>query len=495
VRGKSRIWTFASICIAMLAVSMVSVQKAYAENTISVTPALVSGLGPGDSFTVDLVLDEAWMVRAWELTLSWNPMILRLNSATPIVEGPFLKTSGKPTFFAKSIGVAGELVTAACLITSYAAVDGGGVLATVYFDVIGGGNTDLTLEARLLDIDFYDMPVETVNGRYVSSIPFIDLKWYVPTAVELPPQDFAEVTGNGYYTTTDPDGDLDYHPLPPYIKTEPVLAMDANGAPESVINVQGGTMFFGDEIIFDASGTYDYDENGDTAPLDPSAFKWIIRAAGQDTITYRKKVYDSRYESGVELDYGPVISYVFPGDLPSVYTLYGAVHLGWFDLTLQVTDSDGNVATYYTWIRIFRIVPARTVMINIPHSHHSLSEDGNTITFRGKMQNLGGAGAFPYDALQVYLELARMVHGYFWGRLQFDVIDATGDVVGTVYTDAIWFGPTEITTGHMKATWTIPPEVGPGVYTVKAKGYFCASGVTFGFGATGAAFASITILP
>lgn len=493
MRGKPKIWTFVAICIGILAVSMMSVQKAYAADTISIAPAVVGPLEPGDSFTVDLVLDEAWMVRAWELTVTWNPNILRLNALTPIVEGPFLSMNGDPTIFVKSIGIAGS-VTAANIITSYSSVDGGGVLATVYFEVLAGGSTEIGLSGRLLDLDFYDIPIVTVGGMFVSAFPMIDFKWYIPTAKELPPQDSAEVTGNGYYTTLDPDGDMDYHTLPPYIKTEPVLALDDEGAPESVVDVTGGTMFFGDEIFFDASGTYDFDNNGDPAELDPNAFRWIIRAAGQDTITYRGKVYDSRYESGVELDYGPVISYVFPGALPSVYTLYGSCHLGWFDLTLEVTDSDLNVATFHTWIRIFRIVPARTVMINIPNPHHSLSEDGNTVTFGGKMQNTGGAGAFPYDALQVYLELARMVHGYFWGRLQFEVIDVTGYVVGTVYTDAIWFGPTEITTGHMEATWTIPPEVGTGTYRVKARGYFCASGVTFGFAAAGTVFGNLYIL-
>lgn len=495
MRGKSKIWTLAVIMTAMLALSMVSVQKAYAENTISISPSVVGGLEPGDNFTVDLVLDEAWMVRAWELTVSWDPRILRLNALTPIVEGPFLGSNGDETVFVKSVGFAGS-VTAANIIIPYSAVDGGGVLATVYFDIIGGGTTEIDLAGRLLDLDFVDIPITTEGGLYLSDIPMIDFKWYVPTAVELPPQDSAEVTGNGYYTTTDEEGiDLDYHTLPPYITMRPVLALDDNGDPESVVNVAYGTMFFGDEIIFDASNTYDFDANGDPSPLDPASFRWIIRAAGQDTIVYRGKTYDSRYESGDELDYGPVISYVFPGDLPSMYTLYGSVHLGWFDLTLEVTDSDDNVATYYTWIRIFRIVPGRTVMLNIPEPQHSLSQDGDTVIFRGKMQNQGGAGAFPYDALAVYLELARMVHGYFWGRIQFDVIDIAGNVVGTAYSDAIWFGPTETTTGHMEAAWTIPPEVGPGTYTVKAKGYFCASGVTWGFGATGAKFGTLVITP
>lgn len=219
------------------------------------------------------------------------------------------------------------------------------------------------------------------------------------------------------------------------------------------------------------------------------------QGAGQDTIVYRSRVYDSKYESGTELPYAPTFSYTFPGALPSMYTLYGSVHLGWFDLSLEVTDSDGNAATYHTWIRIFRLSPARTVMVSVPNPKHSLSRDGNTIVITGKMQNTGGTGAFPYDALAVYLELARMVHGYMWGRLQFDILDSAGNVVGTTFTDAIWLGPTEVPVSPMPTTWTIPDGLPTGTYTVKARGYFCNNGVTYGFSAAGTKFATFEILP
>lgn len=494
VRGKPKIWIIAAVFIATLAVSMMSVPKAFADNIVSVTPPESGPKNPGDSFSVDIELDYAEGVRAFEFTLSWDPRILRLNAATPVVEGSFLPMGG-PTFFVKSIGIAGESITVADLITVYSWADGSGVLATVNFEVIAGGQTDLALVTKLLDADFNEMYVETVGGHFWSPFPFVDLTWFVPLAVELPPQDTAEVTGYGYYATFGEDGDMALLPLPPTTRVKPVLALDAEGNPESIVNAEGATMFYGDEITFDASGSYDFDNMGNPAPLSASAFRWIIRAAGQDQIVYRSVTYDSKYESGTELPYGPTFGYTFPGDLPSMYTLYGGVHLGWHDLTLEVTDSNGNVASYHTWMRIFRLVPGRTVNVNIPNPKHSMSKDGNTITFGGKMQNRGGASDFPYDALQVYLELARMVHGSFWGRMQFDVLDSAGNVVGTVYSDAIWFGPTEIPINLMLATWTIPSGLPYGTYTVKAKGYFCNNGVTFGFGARGTAFKTFEILP
>jgi hypothetical protein len=495
VRGKPKIWTIATVFIAALVVSMISVPRAYADNIVSVTPPESGPLNPGDSFSVDIELDYAEGVRAFEFTLSWDPRILRLNALTPVVEGPFLPMGG-PTFFVKSIGIAGESITAADLITVFSWADGSGALATVNFEVIGGGQTDLALVAKLLDADFNEMYVETVGGHFWSPFPFVDFAWFVQMAVDTDLTDTAEVTGYGYYATFGPDGDMYLLPLPPTTRVKPVLALDsATGLPGTIANVEGATMFFGDEITFDASGSYDFDNAGNPATLSPSAFKWTIRGAGQDTILYRKVTYDSKYESGTELPYGPTFSYTFPGALPSMYTLYGGVHLGWFDLKLEVTDSDGNVASYHTWIRIFRLVPGRTVNINIPNPKHSMSKDGNTMTFGGKMQNRGGASDFPYDALQVYLELARMVHGSFWGRIQFDVLDSAGNVIDTTYSDAIWLGPTEIPIHQMQTTWTIPSGLPYGTYTVKAKGYFCNNGVTFGFGARGTAFGSFEILP
>lgn len=494
MRGKIKIWTIAAIFIASLTVSMMSVPKAFADNFVFVTPYEWGPKNPGDSFSVDVEVDYAEGVRAFEFMLSWDPRILRLQPV-PVVEGPFLQMGG-PTYFVKSVGIAGESITVADLITVYGWADGSGVLATVYFEVIGGGETDVGLTAKLLDVDFNEMYVETMGAHFWSPFPFVDFTWFVPTAVELLPQDTAEVTGNWYYTVMDEDGDLDYKPLPPYMRTTPVLALDdADGTPESVAYVEGGTMFFSDEIIFDGSGSYDLDNSGNPTLASELNFKWVIRGAGQDTIVYRGVTYDSKYESGVELGSTPVISYTFPGALPSVYTLYGAVHLGWFDLSLEVTDSDGNVASYYNWIRIFRICGAKTAMANVANPKHSLSKDGNTMTFGGKIQNIGGTGAFPYDSLEAYLSLARMVHHYFWGRIQFDILDSAGNVVDTVYSDAAWQGATEVPVSPMQATWTIPDGIAPGTYTVKAKGYICASGVTYGIAAAGTAFKTFTILP
>jgi len=132
----------------------------------------------------------------------------------------------------------------------------------------------------------------------------------------------------------------------------------------------------------------------------------------------------------------------------------------------------------------------------VPDPKHSL-KDGNTMLIGGKVQNKGGTGApywFIWDSLAVYLELARMVHPFMWVRMQYTITDVAGVPMGTVYSDAIWLGPTETPVNPMWATWTIPSNA-KGTYYVKATAWFCGSGVTYALKAGGAELTDFEILP
>jgi hypothetical protein len=253
----------------------------------------------------------------------------------------------------------------------------------------------------------------------------------------------------------------------------PIIHLDSNGYPTSY-ELVSGTMLFGDDIIFDASGSYDLDNSGDPAPLDPTAFHWVIRAGGVDTISGN----DVRYESGVELPYGPTFTYNFPGALPYAYTSYGSFHLGWFDLTLTVTDSDDNTATYTTWIRIYRIAPGRTMSTNIPNKH---VHRGETLTIGGRLQNRVGAGyAYPWTVLQANMELGRIINGYFWGAMKFVIKDSAGHKIATLYTDAVYMTGTEYPVDFLTAAYTVPTSLAPGMYSVTAWGVWSGTGAGYG---------------
>lgn len=521
MRGKMKIWTLSVLFIASLMVSMTSVEAQYPpelpEFTVSVVDPVdgdtTFGPYPPESFfNVSVECGRIEMVRAIEFQFKWDPTVLQLANWYPedpptlgaMLEGPFLSMGGiVPSDPVARKGVAGDRLTFNNLITKpdeY--VDGSsmdfGHIAWVTFEVIGGGETNITLTGKLFDPDFEEVlyPVEWVGGYFWNPIPHISFTWWVPTAKQFSPQNTITVNGTTFIRVYDEEGvDYDYLDGPNYELDRPVLELDqATGSPESVVDVEGGTMFYGDEIIFDASASYDLDNNGDPQPLDPTKFKWVIRAGGVDTYTRRGKTYDFKYESGVELGSGPIISYTFPDALPDTYTLYGASHLGFHDLTLKVTDANGNVGKFFTWIRIYRLCPARTVSVNVGSHEHSLSKDGYQKTLLGKVQNRGGTSIFPHDSVAVYLELARMIHAYVMIRMEFEILDAEMVHQTTLYSDAVWLGETETLVDHLPVTWTIP-EGAKGTYYVKTTSWFCASGVTYGLEASGTVLKDFEIIP
>lgn len=494
MRGKNKIWmTIAAVFIASLTLTMISVPKAYAENIVKVINPLdaTANFGPyvpGNSFDADIVVDEVYLLHAFEFKLSWNPNILRLDANVPISEGPFLP-SGGDTFFVKSIGVDQGSVTAAdLLMTGGYTVEGmDGILATVHFKVIGGGSCDLTLTAELYDDGWNAMGATTTGGLFFSPVPFADFKYFVP--VPVPTGDFVSVTGMGHYDALDASGNPASYNTEPYTTMRPMVYPDNTG---NVANVElvRGTMFFGDKIIFDASGSYDYDNNGNLVALPNSAFHWTIRAGGVDTI----KGNDVRYDSGVELPTGPTFTYIFPGALPYAYTSYASFHLGWFDLTLTITDSDGNVATYTTWIRIFRIAKEEVKMVSIPNKH---VHKGDTMQIGGKFQNTVGTGrsGMPWYFIASQMELGRMINAFIWTSAVFTIKDPTGTVVAKLYSPAVYMTGTEILTDPLYTPWTVPSNAAPGMYTVTARAVHCGTGNGFGLSGSGVKDSWFEVMP
>lgn len=438
---------------------------------VKVTPPSVGPLPPStptvpSNFWVNVEIENVMSLHAFEIKISWNQKILSIAEGD-VEEGPFLSQGGLlDTYFANATGVAFESVTVAGLITTYDVSDGSGLLFKARLMVIGGGETDIVLE---------DIRLEDADGNPI----------------------YEDVIVNGYFWS-------EY----PYIDFKAFVAVSDDGKPENMYWLFGGTMFYGDMIKFDASGSYDLDGSGSLVPLDPSNFKWVIRAGGVDTYVRRGVPYDFRYETGAAPpnELGPnsdVVCYAFPGALPSTYALYGASHLGWHDLKVSVTDSDGHTSEYYTWIRIFRLSPARTVMETKTTSNYHLSQHGvtygNKMYFAGKVQDRGGTGWFPYEVLSVYLELARMIHGFMWARMSFTIRKLVGGKLVTVKTlvssDTQWLGPEETSGLLGGAVWEGIGLGDVGFYTSSAKGYICGQGATYGLAATGTIVKSFVIKP
>jgi hypothetical protein len=152
-----------------------SVHEVLGDSTVvCVDPASLTA-AVGQTFSVNINVTNIaapYNFTCWQLNLYYLNGILNCTSAT---EGPFLKSGGSPygTSFSSTINnnynsTYGQL-SALCYIygnSSYAVV-GSGVIMTVTFRAVGGGNTALTLSDIVLgdgEIPSEEIPYTVTNG-------------------------------------------------------------------------------------------------------------------------------------------------------------------------------------------------------------------------------------------------------------------------------------------------------------------------------------------
>jgi hypothetical protein len=155
VRGKK-------ILVSMLLISIVasmaitSVGSIPDKPIVSMDPAVIfdSTMGIGTQFSVDITVDYVVQLWAYQLTLEFNPDVLH---GVSVENGPFLESRGGSAIVIPGPGfdnVAGTLgLFAAALYPVRRFPTGGGVLATVTFEVVGDGCSTIVmgLETGLAD--------------------------------------------------------------------------------------------------------------------------------------------------------------------------------------------------------------------------------------------------------------------------------------------------------------------------------------------------------
>ncbi len=132
---------------------MVGEVSASSGTTISVDPPAIwnPDMGPGTQFSVDIVVDYVEKLWGYQFWLSFNPEVL---SGISVENGPFLGSAGGEVLVAPGAGFdneAGELKLFGATIFFTVEVPelllptGGGVLATVTFEVVGYGKSGIVL--------------------------------------------------------------------------------------------------------------------------------------------------------------------------------------------------------------------------------------------------------------------------------------------------------------------------------------------------------------
>ncbi len=149
---------------ALLVISLVMVEDSAAssETTVSIDPPVIQdpSMGPGALFTVDVVVDYVENLWGYQFWLSFNPEVIH---GVSVENGPFLGSAGGTVQVAPGAGfdnVAGELKLFGASVfflgeppPDSELPDGGGVLATITFEVVGYGKSGIILgdDTGLLD--------------------------------------------------------------------------------------------------------------------------------------------------------------------------------------------------------------------------------------------------------------------------------------------------------------------------------------------------------
>lgn len=166
---RGRILVSALFVAALIAsLAMPGIVVATAPTKVSVEPPSFTDIFPGDTFSVDLRIDEVVGLNAWQVKVYFNAWMLKVNSVT---EGPFLKDApGVPpgqTFFIWKVSPLGDYVTIGVTYKKAYEASGSGLLATIVFKCMGAGTTKLDLQALLLNKYGYTIET-TVSGGSVN---------------------------------------------------------------------------------------------------------------------------------------------------------------------------------------------------------------------------------------------------------------------------------------------------------------------------------------
>jgi len=143
-----------SIFVAIAFVSLICLSivcSARSQGTvISVSPSSSTLLQSqiGTSYQINISISDVTNLWSWKVRLNWNPGVLNFLNIT---EGPFLKDIGA-TLFPPPPERSGYLTEVSDTLLENVSASGSGLLATVTFNVVGSGQSDITLtETELLE--------------------------------------------------------------------------------------------------------------------------------------------------------------------------------------------------------------------------------------------------------------------------------------------------------------------------------------------------------
>jgi hypothetical protein len=176
-----------TLLLATILAVTIKIQPIKADPTTSVYIGLPSKtVALGDSFTVNVTVENVENLFAWQVALYYPSSVL---NGTQVDEGPFLKVGGSTNFmivnFTDTYNATYGYLLVGDVLLGALTVNGSGTLATVTFKAIGAGpcalnidTTDKLFPTQLLDLNPDNIPP--------NNIPFTTVDREVTIVAEFP---------------------------------------------------------------------------------------------------------------------------------------------------------------------------------------------------------------------------------------------------------------------------------------------------------------------
>jgi|GEM_PF-5208131 len=182
---RSLCWSaIAFLFLAVLLAIFIFPQTARADDArVYVDPAS-DGASVGSTYTVYIKVDNVTDLYGWSCMVDFDPTILQVagsEGAWQITEGSFLKSGGASTWFNTSPTVnntTGSIQGLMCTrLGSPAGVTGAGTLFSITFNVIGSGDSPITITPQLSNSYAQTIPCTVEQGEF-KEITAYYFPWY-----------------------------------------------------------------------------------------------------------------------------------------------------------------------------------------------------------------------------------------------------------------------------------------------------------------------------
>lgn len=213
MRGKNIILLTLIALLANATFTGIAFTQETPTTTMKIEPATITG-HPGDSFSVDIVVENVECLCAYQFKIQYAPY-LSVLTVMNVLEGPFMEV-GSPPFTWNDDVFYGVLTVGSIILGMTGGSSGSGVIATVDFYVLEAGKSPIELfDTRLIDCNAADIPHETIDAYYQG--PYADLVEGGKTwAQVVPPGNRRVVPGE---TQSFHSEVINYGDVPLYVKT------------------------------------------------------------------------------------------------------------------------------------------------------------------------------------------------------------------------------------------------------------------------------------